>query len=176
MEKKMSNNNERSGLDDIVLFLTYSYIKNALYLMEVMCVTVKQLMLDEKLTPEVKKNMKRDMGIFQNSMLNLKSAQRGYEQMTKNLEIIEQTLDNHVNAKHYSYAQSVCHEILASDIMYMAITDGDTEDKTSGKNKIFNYLKKFKVEDDVTNAVGQLRSNAESLRNETDFKQKEGWM
>ena len=149
----------RNKLDDTICDLTYFYIKNALYLIEVMNRAVKRLGLDLDITPEAKKNLKKDFGFTSNAIYQLGQAKRSYEALIRSLGLVEQELDNRIRVENFDLGQADAYDLLSVDLIYLLVTNGNM----GNAKKVHTYLKKFKWDEDFTDAYTRLQTQYANL-------------
>lgn len=159
--RRMSNKvmPERNRLDDIVCTLSYYYIKNALYLIEVMNKTYKELGLECDMTPEAKRALKKDLGFSSNAIYQLGQAKRCYEGLVRSRGLVEQELDSKAFTRTYDLGQADAFDLLSIDFLYMDVTYTDI----ANANKVHNYFKKYKLDPNVEDAYKTLQQKYANL-------------
>ncbi len=163
-EKETNTPPARNALDNTVCDLTYFELKNAIYLLEVMHKTVKRLGLDLEISKEAKANLKKDFAFTSNAIYNLGQAERAYKTCIKCAGIVENELDQRINPKNFDLGQADAFDLLAVELIYLHLTNGNE----TNRKKIHNYLKKFKWDEDFTQAFANLQRTANGLLR--DFK------
>lgn len=149
----------RNRLDDTICDLTYFYIKNALYLIEVMNKTVKRLHLDSEISASAKKSLKKDFGFTSNAIYQLGQARRAYEALIRSLNVVEQELDGRIRVENFDLGQADAYDLLSVDLVYLFISNGNM----ANAKKFHNYLKKYKWDEDFTTAYNNLQTHYASL-------------
>lgn len=139
----MEEKDNRMTIDDHIIVYTYYLIKNALRSMEVMTKVVKKLNLDgPDFTKEQKRTLKADLGFTSNAIYHLGQAQDAFRKFTRSVGVVEQEMDRRSVTIEFDRAQSVCSDLMAVDLVYLALTEHRANEEK--RSKIHRYLKKFK--------------------------------
>lgn len=148
------------SIDDVVLNQAYYHIKSALFEMEVLDKTSRNLCLGKEITPEFKKQLKKDMEFTSHAVKCLTQAAEGYKKMTKNLELLEGEMDKHVMPKVYDIGQACVFDLCSLDMVYLTLSNQNQENEV----KIHKFLiENFEWTEDLKRVYKGLRDRVNRM-------------
>lgn len=151
---------KQSDLDLAIINLSYFNLKNTLKLLDVITKSLKYLDIDwEGMTKEQKHRLKEDMKMTSDSVYHLKNAEKAYKGMIRELEIVEQQMDQHTKGLDFDLGTISSLDLLSIQFIYLALTEGNRQNEV----KIHNYLKKFSWPPEFKMVYDQLQSDRHKL-------------
>lgn len=140
-------------IEDYLITLSYLYIENAIYAMQVLNKAADNMQLDKSLTREQKDALRKDAGWSRDAVVYLTEAKKNYQSLCKYLDKLGDALDTKCQGKLYNTGQANALDIMSVDIVYLSMKNQDE----SAETNMQDFLKQFEWSDDLKKSYGILR-------------------
>lgn len=156
----MSERERSKTIDEIVTNQTYFAMKEASYLFQVLHRVSRKSYLEDDITPEAKRALRRDMEFDSLMIRNLTEAQKVYRDMERRIDILESNFDKKlIDNRYWDMAMANVHFRIAC----MMAIDSVTEHNPDLLEKVIGWILALPMPSDVEKVVKLELENMNNL-------------
>lgn len=156
----MSERERSKRIDEIVTNQTYFALKEASYLFQVLHRVSRKSYLEDDITPEAKRALRRDMEFDSLMIRNLTEAQKAYRDMERRIDILESNFDKKlIDNRYWDMAMANVHFRIAC----MMAIDSVTEHNPDLLEKVIGWILALPMPSDVEKVVKLELENMNNL-------------